>query len=116
MPTGPPYRKLKTFAVLALAFCICILPTAVVAQETPHDMAQKVNKASRAEALKMFPELEKRGLLGIEEQAMLVDGKVKRVSQFFCHLPLTAESKAVYYSYKLKSGTPDATSDFCLGQ
>ncbi len=99
--------NIKVLTLIALALFFCILPTPVIAQETPHELAQKLNKASRAETLKMFPELEKQGLLGIEEQAILIDGEVKKESRFFCHLPLTTESKAVYYSYKLKTGTGD---------
>jgi hypothetical protein len=57
--------------------------------------------------MKMFPELEKKSLLGVSEECELVDGKARTAIRFFYHLPISKDAKALYYCYKLKTGPAD---------
>jgi prenyltransferase beta subunit len=91
----------------AAAIIAFLLPAMLLAQDKPFELAQKLNAAGRAEALKMFPELEKRYLLGVEEEKLLLGDKIQKLTRFFFRLPLSKNVKALYYCYKLKTGFAD---------
>ena len=54
--------------VYIIAVFLCLFSAPLLAQDTPQEIAEKLNKAHRAAAMKMFPDLEKRNLLGVEDE------------------------------------------------
>jgi len=93
--------------ILFAAAVICFFPALLLAQENVVELAEKVNNANRATAMKMFPDLEKQNLLGFEECQVLIEGKVQKVTGLFFHLPLSEKAKSFYYSYVLETGTEE---------
>ncbi len=87
--------------------CVTVMlaAPALYAQESLDEIVAKLNKANYATAMKMFPELEKRKLLGVSEEP--VEGKERKVLKFFFRLPLSDKAMALYYCYNLKTGVPD---------
>ncbi len=93
--------------LIAVVLCLASVSTAI-GQDAILETADKLNKADRETALKMFPELEKKGLIGVATARELVDGKPREVSRFFFHLPISKNAKSFYYIYKLKTGDETA--------
>ena len=84
-----------------------LVPLAAQGQDDLQMLARKVNEADRAAAMKMFDELEEKNLLGVSEECEIVNGKARRVTRFSFHLPLSKNAKALYYCYKLKTGSAE---------
>jgi hypothetical protein len=75
-----------------------------LAQESLDEIVEKLNKADRATAMKMFPELEKRNLVAFEEEVVLVEGEPRKAVLFRFYFGASDKAKKFYYCYKLKTG------------
>ncbi len=94
--------------VLLVPVFACLCCTAALAQEPLDEIVEKLNKADRATAMKMFPDLEKRLLIGVEDKRVLIDGKLKKMTHIFFNLPVSGGVKLLYYCRVLKTGSQDA--------